>query len=162
MLVLVSVMCETVQPMYMADIIDNGVMQRDLSVITAVGGKMILISIVGLIFSIANVYVSSHASIGFGTDLRTGLFGKIQQLSFFDIDRFSTASLITRLTSDISRIQQVIMMSMRLMLRSPLMLVMAVFSLYASISNWRVSCWLPSLYWVSAYSLFSGKVSPSS
>lgn len=127
MLVLVSVMCETVQPMYMADIIDNGVMQRDLSVITAVGGKMILISIVGLIFSIANVYVSSHASIGFGTDLRTGLFGKIQQLSFFDIDRFSTASLITRLTSDISRIQQVIMMSMRLMLRSPLMLVMAVF-----------------------------------
>lgn len=123
---------------------------------------MILISIVGLIFSIANVYVSSHASIGFGTDLRTGLFGKIQQLSFFDIDRFSTASLITRLTSDISRIQQVIMMSMRLMLRSPLMLVMAVFSLYASISNWRVSCWLPSLYWVSAYSLFSGKVSPSS
>ena len=121
LLVLVSVMCETVQPMYMADIIDNGVMQRDLSVITAVGGKMILISIVGLIFSIANVYVSSHASIGFGTDLRTGLFGKIQQLSFFDIDRFSTASLITRLTSDISRIQQVIMMSMRLMLRSPLM-----------------------------------------
>lgn len=113
LLVLVSVMCETVQPMYMADIIDNGVMQRDLSVITAVGGKMILISIVGLIFSIANVYVSSHASIGFGTDLRTGLFGKIQQLSFFDIDRFSTASLITRLTSDISRIQQVIMMSMR-------------------------------------------------
>lgn len=127
LLVLVSVMCETVQPMYMADIIDNGVMQRDLSVITAVGGKMILISIVGLIFSIANVYVSSHASIGFGTDLRTGLFGKIQQLSFFDIDRFSTASLITRLTSDISRIQQVIMMSMRLMLRSPLLLVMAVF-----------------------------------
>ena len=124
LLVLVSVMCETVQPMYMADIIDNGVMQRDLSVITAVGGKMILISIVGLIFSIANVYVSSHASIGFGTDLRTGLFGKIQQLSFFDIDRFSTASLITRLTSDISRIQQVIMMSMRLMLRSPLMLVL--------------------------------------
>ena len=60
LLVLVSVMCETVQPMYMADIIDNGVMQRDLSVITAVGGKMILISIVGLIFSIANVYVSSH------------------------------------------------------------------------------------------------------
>lgn len=82
LLVLVSVMCETIQPMYMADIIDNGVMQRDLSVITAVGGKMVLISIVGLIFSIANVYVSSQASIGFGTDLRTKLFGKIQQLSF--------------------------------------------------------------------------------
>ena len=80
-----------------------------------------------LFVNIANVYVSSQASIGFGTDLRTKLFGKIQQLSFFDIDRFSTASLITRLTSDISRIQQVIQVSMRLMLRSPLMLVMAVF-----------------------------------
>lgn len=127
LLVLVSVMCETIQPMYMADIVDSGVMQRDLSVITAVGGKMILISIVGLIFSIANVYVSSQVSIGFGTDLRTRLFGKIQQLSFFDIDRFSTASLITRLTGDISRIQLVIQVSMRLLLRSPLMLVMAAF-----------------------------------
>ena len=66
---------------------------------------MILISIVGLIFSIANVYVSSHASIGFGTDLRTGLFGKIQQLSFF-ASTGSVRSLITRLTSDISRISK--------------------------------------------------------
>ena len=101
MLVLVSVMCETVQPMYMADIIDNGVMQRDLSVITAVGGKMILISIVGLIFSIANVYVSSHASIGFGTDLRTGLFGKIQQLSFFDICLLYTSLGVSLPTPDV-------------------------------------------------------------
>lgn len=123
---------------------------------------MILISIVGLIFSIANVYVSSHASIGFGTDLRTGLFGKIQQLSFFDIDRFSTASLITRLTSDISRIQQVIMMSMRLMLRSPLMLVMAVFFVVRINLELAGVLLAAILYWVSAYSLFSGKVSPSS
>ncbi|WP_321332475.1 ABC transporter ATP-binding protein [uncultured Bacteroides sp.] len=126
-LVLVSVLCETIQPMFMANIIDNGVMQRNLSVITQVGGYMILVSIVGLVFSITNVYVSSRASVGFATDLRADLFDKIQQLSFFDIDRFSSGSLITRLTSDINRIQQVILMSMRLMLRSPLMLVMAVF-----------------------------------
>lgn len=126
-LVLVAVLCETVQPMFMAEIIDNGVMKRDLSVITQTGMYMILISVVGLAFSIANVYVSSRTSIGFGTDLRTGLFDKIQQLSFFDIDRFGSASLITRLTSDISRIQQIILMSMRLLLRSPLMLMMAVF-----------------------------------
>lgn len=61
LLVLVSVMCETVQPMYMADIIDNGVMQRDLSVITAVGGKMILISIVGLILALPmSTYLPMH------------------------------------------------------------------------------------------------------
>lgn len=126
-LVLVSVLCETIQPMFMANIIDNGVMQNNLSVITEVGGYMLLVSIIGLSFSVANVYLSSRASVGFGTDLRGDLFNKIQQLSFFDIDRFSSGSLITRLTGDISRIQQVVLMSMRLLLRSPLMLAMAIF-----------------------------------
>lgn len=88
---------------------------------------MVGLSILGLIVSIVNVYVSSQAGIGFGTDLRSALFEKIQQLSFSEIDRFNSASLITRLTNDIARIQQVILMGMRLMLRSPLMLVMAVF-----------------------------------
>lgn len=127
LLVLVYVICESIQPMLMAKIIDNGVMPRNLSIITSTGGYMILVSIIGLIVSIANVYISSRTSIGFGTDLRTLLFNKIQQLSFSDIDRFSSASLITRLTSDISRIQQLILTSMRLVLRSPLMMVLAVF-----------------------------------
>lgn len=126
-LVLVTVLSETAQPMFMADIIDNGVMKRDLSVITELGGYMIGLSLLGLVFNIINVYVSSGTSIGFGTDLRTELFRKIQQLSFFDIDRFSTGSLITRLTSDISRMQLVVLMGMRLMLRSPLLLIMSVF-----------------------------------
>jgi ATP-binding cassette subfamily B multidrug efflux pump len=127
LLVLVYVICESIQPMLMAKIIDNGVMPRNLSIITSTGGYMILVSIIGLIVSIANVYISSRTSIGFGTDLRTLLFNKIQQLSFSDIDRLSSASLITRLTSDISRIQQLILTSMRLVLRSPLMMVLAVF-----------------------------------
>lgn len=127
LLVLVTVWCETVQPMYMAEIIDQGVMKRDLSLIAEKGTYMVLISLLGLVFSVANVWVASRASIGFGTDLRTALFGKIQQLSFFDLDRFGTSSLITRLTNDIARIQQVVLMSMRMMLRSPFMLVMAVF-----------------------------------
>lgn len=111
----------------MAKIIDNGVMPRNLSVITQIGGYMILISIVGLVASIINIYVSSRTSIGFGTDLRTELFNKIQQLSFSDIDRFNSASLITRLTNDISKIQQVIVISMRILLRSPLILFLAIF-----------------------------------
>lgn len=126
-LVLIYVLCETIQPWFMAKIIDNGVMLRDMSVITEVGVYMIGISILGLIVSIINTYVSSRAAIGFGTDLRSVLFNKIQQLSFAEIDRFNSASLITRLTNDIVRIQQVVLMSMRLILRSPLMLVMAVF-----------------------------------
>lgn len=127
LLVLITVLCEAVQPMFMADIIDNGVMPRDLSVITRTGTYMVLVSIVGLLVNIGNVYISSRIGIGFGTDLRKMLFDKIQELSFFDIDKFSSASLITRLTSDISRIQQVVLMSLRLLLRSPLMMVMAVF-----------------------------------
>ncbi len=111
----------------MAKIIDNGVMPRDLSVITRIGGYMILTSVAGLIASIFNIYVSSRTSIGFGTDLRTELFNKIQQLSFSDIDRFNSASLITRLTNDISKIQQVILISMRILLRSPLILFLAIF-----------------------------------
>lgn len=126
-LVLISVLCETVQPMYMARIVDDGVMQRDLSVITEVGTYMVLVSLAGLLVTVFNVYISSRASIGFGTDLRETLFNKIQQLSFFDIDRFSSASLITRLTNDITKIQQLIMMSMRMMLRAPLLLILAVF-----------------------------------
>ena len=126
-LVLIYVLCETIQPWFMAKIIDNGVMLKDMSVITEVGIYMIVISILGLIVSIINTYVSSKTAIGFSTDLRSVLFDKIQQLSFAEIDKFNSASLITRLTNDIARIQQVVLMSMRLILRSPLMLVMAVF-----------------------------------
>lgn len=82
LLVLVTVWSETVQPMYMADIIDQGVMKRDLGLITEKGTYMVLISLLGLAFSVVNVWVASRTSIGFGTDLRAALFGKIQQLSF--------------------------------------------------------------------------------
>ncbi|MDL2252189.1 ABC transporter ATP-binding protein/permease [Odoribacter sp. OttesenSCG-928-J03] len=127
LLVLVAVLCETIQPRFMAEIIDEGVMQKDISVVIEVGIYMLLVSVLGLIASVANVYVSSKTSIGFGTDLRASLFHKIQELSFSDIDRFNSASLITRLTNDVSKIQQVILTSMRIMLRSPLLLILAVF-----------------------------------
>lgn len=126
-LVLIGVVSETIQPYFMAQIVDDGVMQNDLSVITRTGILMVVVSILGLIASVINIYVSSKTSIGFGTDLRGDLFHKIQQLAFPDIDYFSSASLITRLTNDVTRIQQVIMMSMRIMLRAPMMLVMAIF-----------------------------------
>ncbi|MCD8165394.1 MAG: ABC transporter ATP-binding protein [Bacteroides sp.] len=127
LLVLITVLCETAQPMFMARIVDEGVMQGNLPVITRVGIYMVLISIVGLAVSILNVYISSYTSIGFGTDLRRSLFSKIQELSFTEIDQFSSASLITRLTNDITKIQQVIMMGLRMMLRAPLMLILALF-----------------------------------
>lgn len=127
LLVMVAVLCETVQPYFMSLVVDRGVLAGDLAVITRIGAWMIGSAIVGLGANLFNVYVSSRASTGFGTDLRSALFAKIQQLSFSDIDRFGSSSLITRLTNDITKIQQVILMSMRIMLRAPMMLVMAVF-----------------------------------
>lgn len=126
-LVLINVFSETLQPLFMSKIIDNGVMVKDISVVTRIGLYMVLVSIAGLIASIANIYTSSKTSIGFGTDLRGILFKKIQDLSFSDIDKFNTSSLITRLTNDISKIQQVVLVSMRIFLRAPLMVAMAIF-----------------------------------
>lgn len=111
----------------MAKIVDNGVLNKDLYVITEIGIYMVGISIIGMIVNVINVYVSSRASIGFGTDLRSKLFNKIQELSFTEIDKFNSASLITRLTNDINKIQQVVLMGMRLLLRSPMMLILATF-----------------------------------
>jgi len=127
LLVFILVLSETAQPMLMARIVDEGVMRQDIPFITRFGIYMVLISLVGLVASIANTYVSSRASIGFGTDLRSTLFRRIQEFSFSDIDEFSTASLITRLTNDITRIQMVVQVALRMLLRSPLMLIMALF-----------------------------------
>lgn len=127
LLVLVTVLCETIQPYFMSQIIDDGVLPKNMTVITTIGVYMLIAAVIGLATGVTNVYVSSKASIGFGTDLRSKLFNKIEHLSFPDIDRFSSASLITRLTNDITKIQQVILMSMRIMLRAPMMLIMALF-----------------------------------
>lgn len=124
-LIFIFVVCETIQPYLMSKIIDNGLMLKDLSVIIHVGIAMVLVSIVGLVANISNVFISSRTSTRFGTDLRNVLFSKIQQFSFTEIDNFSTASLITRLTNDISKIQQLVLMSMRILLRAPMMLGMA-------------------------------------
>jgi len=127
LLVLITVLCETVQPYLMSEIIDRGVMEGDIALISRIGTWMVVIALAGLAISIVNVWVSSRASIGFGTDLRSGLFQQIQRFAFPEIDRFSPSSLITRLTNDITKIQQVILMSMRVMLRAPLMFIVAVF-----------------------------------
>ena len=122
-----TVLSETIQPWFMSRIVDEGVMVHDMSVVWSVGAWMVGLSLLGLAVSVLNVWLSSRTSTRFGTDLRRALFDKIQTLSFPEIDRFGSASLITRLTNDISRVQQVVLMSMRLLLRAPLLLVMSLF-----------------------------------
>ncbi len=126
LLVVVDVICEIVQPELMSKIVDQGVKQKSLHYIFQTGGIMVGLSIVAIAANIGNIYYSSHASVGFAAELRKGLFNKIQEFSFSNLDKFSSSSLTTRITNDVNILQEVIMMSLRLLIRAPLMLLFAV------------------------------------
>jgi len=126
LLVLVDVFCEIVQPEMMSKIVDTGILHKDLPYILRTGGLMVGLSLVAIVANIGNIWYSSEGSVGLVTELRKGLFSKIQQFSFANIDRFSSASLVTRLTNDVNVLQQVVMMSLRMLIRGPLMLILAV------------------------------------
>ena len=125
-LVIIDVFCEIVQPKLMSKIVDLGVSQKSLSYVLHTGGIMVALSLVAISANVGNIYYSSHASVGFAAELRKGIFNKIQKLSVSNIESLSSASLVTRLTNDVNILQEVIMMSLRLMIRAPLMLLFAV------------------------------------
>ncbi len=125
-LVILDVLCEIVQPELMSKIVDNGVGQKSMSYILHTGGIMLGLSLVAITANIGNIYYSSHASVGFAAELRKGLYNKILKFSFSNLDRLSSASLVTRMTNDINILQDVTMMSLRLLIRAPLMLLFAV------------------------------------
>lgn len=124
--VIVDVFCEIVQPELMSKIVDYGVSQKNLPYIYQTGGIMVALSLIAIAANIGNIYYSSQASVGFAAELRKGMFSKIQEFSFSNLDRLSSASLVTRITNDVNILQQVIMMSLRLLIRAPLMLLFAV------------------------------------
>ncbi|MEO8772269.1 MAG: ABC transporter ATP-binding protein [Ferruginibacter sp.] len=126
LLVIIDVICEIVQPELMSKIVDTGVTQKSLNYILHKGGIMVILSVIAIAANIGSIYFSSQASVGFAAELRKGLFNKIQQFSFSNLDKFSSASLVTRITNDVNILQEVIMMSLRLMIRAPLMLLFAV------------------------------------
>ncbi|HEY4935288.1 MAG TPA: ABC transporter ATP-binding protein, partial [Puia sp.] len=126
LLVIADVICEIVQPALMSDIVDQGIRQKSLHYILQTGSVMVILSLLAIAANIGNIYYSSHASVGFAAELRKRLFSKIQEFSFSNLERFSSASLVTRVTNDVNILQEVIMMSLRLLIRGPLMLLFAV------------------------------------
>ena len=126
LLVIIDVVCEIVQPELMSKIVDNGVSQKNLDYIFHTGGIMVLLSVIAIAANIGSIYFSSQASVGFAAALRKKLFNKIQEFSFSNLDKLSSASLVTRITNDVNILQEVIMMSLRLLIRAPLMLLFAV------------------------------------
>lgn len=125
-LMLTEVFGEILLPKLMSLIINHGVVVRDYGYIIKVGAMMCLIIIIMAVSGIGGAFFTSRASINFAGDLRMDIFSKVQEFSFRNLDRFSTGSLITRLTNDIQQIQQVLMLSLRLLMRAPGMLVGAL------------------------------------
>jgi len=108
-------------PTLLADIVDKGVVTGDTSYIWRIGGFMLLVALGGAACSVGASYLSAKAAGGFGRDLRSRLFAHVEKFSLHEFDRIGTASLITRTTNDITQVQQVLTMMMRVMVMAPLM-----------------------------------------
>ena len=113
-------------PLVMADIVDVGVANGDVSFIVRKGVQMVVMVMVALLFGLGSAAFSSRAGMGFGANLREAEYACVQDFSFSNIEKFSTASLVTRLTSDVNAMQMTLMMGMRLLVRAPVMLVAAL------------------------------------
>ncbi|MEA4941295.1 MAG: ABC transporter ATP-binding protein [Oscillibacter sp.] len=113
-------------PLVMADIVDIGVANADTDFIVRKGLLMVVMALIALAFGLGSAAFSSRAGMGFGANLRAAEYARVQSFSFSNIEKFSTASLVTRLTSDVNSMQMTLMMGMRLLVRAPVMLVAAL------------------------------------
>lgn len=123
---IIEVIAEMMIPYLMASIIDKGVNAGDFSHIVKVGGMMIVIAAIGLIGGLAGGVLAAKAATGFAKNLRKAMFERIQSFSFANIDRFSTAGLVTRLTTDVNTLQMGYQMALRMMMRAPASLIVAL------------------------------------
>ena len=130
-LVLFEVACEMAIPFVTANLIDTIKDGATVAEILPTAGVLVLIALVSLLFGAAAGITCSYASCGFAKNLRHDLFYKIQTFSFTNIDRFSSSSLVTRLTTDITNVQQAFMLIIRIAVRAPLVLIFAFGMAYA-------------------------------
>lgn len=122
-LTFVQVIAELFLPKLMADIVNIGIKNQDISFILRIGIIMLVITLLGTVAAVFKMYVSAIASSSFIKDLRERLFKKIQAFSPGEFDEIGTSSLITRTTNDVTQIQNVVIMGLRMMIRAPLMAI---------------------------------------
>lgn len=123
---ILEVAMEMIVPLLMASIIDDGVNAGDLRHIYVTGGLMIIAALIGLAGGLMGAFFGAKASTGFAKNLRKAMFDNIQTFSFANIDKFSTAGLVTRLTTDVTNIQNAYQMILRMCFRAPVSLVVAM------------------------------------
>ena len=136
--VILEVVMEVIIPMLMSKIIDIGIPNSDIKYILEIGILLTISAIMSLVFGMLSGRFAAKASSGFAKNLRQGMFYKIQEFSFEDIDKFSTSSLITRLTTDVTNVQMAFMMIIRILVRGPVMLIAALFMAFSI--DARLSC----------------------
>lgn len=135
-----EVIMETIIPLLMASIIDDGVNMSNLNHIYLIGGLMVLTALLSLSFGIGGGVFGAKASTGFAKNIRKAMYENIQTFSFSNIDKFSTSGLVTRLTTDVTNIQNAYQMILRMAMRAPFSLI------FAMIMSFAISPRLASIY----------------
>jgi len=129
--VICEVIMEVIIPLLMANLIDQGIMDGEMGVIIKLGIALVLSALVSLAFGVLSGLFAARAATGYAKNLRKNMYYAVQDFSFFNIDRFSTASLVTRLTTDITYVQHAYQMIIRVAVRSPMMLIFSLFMAFS-------------------------------
>ena len=122
-LMLIEVAMDLAQPRLMQHIIDVGTAQLDMTIVLRTGLTMVGLAAVGMLGGVGNCILGVRAGQGYGADLRDALYRKIQSLSFGNLDNLGTGELVTRLTNDVTQVQEVVLITLRILVRAPLLLV---------------------------------------
>ena len=126
-----EVYMETKIPLVLAQVVDMGVEVSDMGAVVNYGLLLILYALLSLVFGVASAVLASYAGTGFAKNLRHDMYYNVQEFDFGNIDKFSTASIVTRLTSDVATIQMTFQMMIRMAIRCPMMLIMATANAYS-------------------------------
>lgn len=121
--VFIQALCDLQLPTYMADIINKGIVASDINYIWQIGGLMLAISGVGIICSIFTSFFASKSAVGMGRIIRNKIFTRVESFSLHEFDKLGTSTLITRTTNDITQIQMVTVMILRMMISAPMMCI---------------------------------------
>ncbi|MCI8538690.1 MAG: ABC transporter ATP-binding protein [Oscillospiraceae bacterium] len=135
--VMAETVCELILPLLMAAMINDGIQGGDLNALWTAGAAMLALSVLSLATGTLSAKYATYAAQGLGANLRKAEFDQINEFSFADIDRFSSASLITRLTNDLTNIQNIVIMGLRILVRCVTMMVVSI--LMALYLNWRLA-----------------------
>ena len=125
--VTLEVILEVLLPVLMASVIDNGVEAGNMGYVIKMGAIMLAVAMLSLLAGTMSGVFAARASMGFGRNLRKAMYDNIQDFAFRNIDRFSTAGLVTRMTTDVTNVQNAFQMLIRMFVRAPIMMISALF-----------------------------------